>query len=207
MTEFISEHSGAIIDAALARAVMLPVSLIGGGSKILAVKTDLSGFELIEIPTPTPIPSGSIMLFYQAAAPIGWTKKSDWAANASLIVGNTYGSGGSDSPTSWTTNLSSASHAITLAEMYPHTHAKGTLANNTTGSHTHATGATISGGGGAAFGGGGQGYSYVTGAAGNHTHTISGSTASAGSGSAHSHTLTQDTYTPIYQTVIAATKD
>ena len=155
-------------------------------------------------------PAGTSMVFNQASAPIGWTKKTDWGANASLIVGNTYGSGGSDSPTSWTTNLSVNNHALTSSEMCSHTHGDGTLATNTTGAHTHTVeisngsleGANRARGTSTSVDG-----TPATSSAGNHSHTISGSTGSAGSGSGHNHGVSQDTYTPKYQIMIAATRD
>lgn len=50
-------------------------------------------------------PSGTIMLFGQASAPLGWTKKLDWSDNAMLTInseinGTTLSSGGSTNPQS-----------------------------------------------------------------------------------------------------------
>jgi hypothetical protein len=41
--------------------------------------------------TPTGIPSGSVMLFYQAAAPVGWTRVTSQHDKAIRVVGNTPG--------------------------------------------------------------------------------------------------------------------
>jgi len=167
---------------------------------------DLSSNAQTQI-TANTFPVTTSMVFYQAAAPTGWTKKSDWAANASMVVGNTFGSGGSDSPTSWQTALASAGHALTLAENGPHTHGDGTLAIGG-GSHTHSYEGRVSRAAGYAdFTVGGAASTKTTTGTGAHSHTVSGSTGSSGSGTAHSHTLTQATYTPIYQVMIVGVKN
>lgn len=85
--------------------------------------------------------------------------------------------------------------ALTTAQMPSHSHGVGTLATNSTGSHTHnlknqktTWGASS---GNKVLIDATSGYTAVTNkattSAGAHTHTISGSTASAGSGSAHSN--------------------
>ena len=84
---------------------------------------------------------------------------------------------------------------LTTAQMPSHTHAKGTLATNETGSHTHnlknqktTWGASS---GNKVIIDATSGYTAITNkattSAGAHSHTISGSTASAGSGSAHNN--------------------
>lgn len=167
---------------------------VGGNSGWL----NLGGFE-----------SDTSMVFNQAAAPTGWTKKSDWAANASLVVGNTFGSGGSDSPTSWSTEVSVDGHALTEAELASHVHTAGTLATNTTGAHTHTFDSFIAqvSWGAQNYLGAGSPTTGTTASNGDHAHTVTGSTATNGSGDAHVHPVTQDTYTPIYQVMITATRD
>ena len=79
-----------------------------------AIQTQFSG-KLDKFPT------GTAMVFYQSAAPTGWTKKTNWAANTAMVVGNTYSTGGgSDSPTSWTTNVQVAAHATHTHNMNSH---------------------------------------------------------------------------------------
>lgn len=84
---------------------------------------------------------------------------------------------------------------LTTAQMPSHTHAKGTLVTNETGSHTHnlknqktTWGASS---GNKVIIDATSGYTAITNkattSAGAHSHTISGSTASAGSGSAHNN--------------------
>lgn len=88
-----------------------------------------------------------------------------------------------------------ATVTLTAAQMPSHSHGVGTLATNSTGSHTHnlknqktTWGASS---GNKVLIDATSGYTAVTNktttSAGAHTHTISGSTASAGSGSAHSN--------------------
>ena len=88
-----------------------------------------------------------------------------------------------------------ATVTLTTAQMPSHSHGAGTLATNSTGSHTHnlknqktTWGASS---GNKVLIDATSGYTAVTNkattSAGAHTHTVSGSTASAGSGSAHSN--------------------
>ncbi len=162
------------------------------------------------------------MIFNQAAAPTGWTKKSDWAANASLIIGNAYGNGGSDSPTSWATVIGVSNHATHVHTGPSHAHTvtvnNHTLTINEIPSHTHALAVGVAGSGlpysvdypnytGSAAdaattlpNGGGAGH--------NHTgSTAAEGTGNTGSGGPTTHSITQDTYVPIYQIMIAASKD
>jgi hypothetical protein len=170
-------------------------------------------------------PAGTSMLFNQASAPVGWTKKSNWASNASLIIGNTYGSGGSDSPSSWVTNIGVGSHAA-------HTHT-GPNHRHTGSSHNHlwynyggtADAKSYNSGGSAidittasigwtailaytshVASGNRLNQSFYT-AIGGSENTGYGGTGNTGSGGPTSHTVTQDTYTPRYQIVIAAIKN
>lgn len=209
MADYNSSHSGSVVDAAVTKAAQLPAISAGSDGKVLAVNSSETGFELV---TPS-VPSGTSMLFNQAAAPTGWTKKSNWANDASLVVGNTYASGGSDSPTSWTTAVSTQNHTLTESEIPAHNHDDGTLATASDGAHDHDLRAS-GGQGGSTYPGsilGSPSYSLTFTAAvrsaGAHTHTVTGSTANTGGGSGHNHSVTQDTYTPRYVTLIAATKD
>ncbi len=113
---------------------------------------------------------------------------------------NNIGSGGLDSPTSWTTNTSVGNHTLTAAEMPSHTHGDGSLTTNTTGAHVHSDIGSAPSYNANSGPDSKQRWSgtHNTGSAGNHSHTISGSTGSAGSGGAHSHPTTQDTYAPKY---------
>jgi hypothetical protein len=130
------------------------------------------------------IVKGTVMLFLMGTPPTGWTKNDTFIHYSMLIYrdpGMGFNSGGSDLPTFFTINTTT----------------------NTTGSdHTHTysfdtapdTGATWDRQDGKAR-------AVRVG----HIHTLSGPTYDTGS--THTHTMTTDTYSPKYQTIIAATKD
>jgi len=98
-----------------------------------AIQTQFSG-KLDKFPT------GTAMLFQQSAAPTGWTVKNSWASSHSLVIVNAanYSDGiaGSDSPTSWTTNVQVAAHATHTHNMNSHTH-NGPSHTHNMNSHTH----------------------------------------------------------------------
>ncbi|WP_320040790.1 phage tail protein [uncultured Desulfobacter sp.] len=171
----------------------------------------------------TSFPAGTSMLFNQASAPTGWTKKSNWAANASLIVGNTYGSGGSDSPTSWRTAISVGSHADHRHTGPSHAHSMPTHNHawvTTTGRNTYnsaGTSITLASLIGSVSNYGldlGQGSGYLAGTTytnkvdpGNTNAGGTGNTGYTSTSGARTHSVSQDTYAPKYQIVIAATKN
>lgn len=212
MTDFVGTHSGADFNAAISKALLLPSSLLGGGSKILALKADLSGFELVVAPSFFPV--GTSMVFDQAIAPTGWTKKSDWADNASLIIGNAYGSGGADSPTSWVTAVGVGPHDSHEHIGPSHVHAGS--------SHAHVTSIPRAGWGQTAIAATGYLVASLTGTLATVTGAVSraltsevggtentgySGTENTGSGGPTTHAVTQATYTPKYQIVIAAIKN
>lgn len=124
------------------------------------------------------IPSGTLMLFQQTAAPTGWTKQTTHNNKALRVVSGTAGSGGSNAfTTALNTNVTTA----------------------TEGAHTHGTG-TLAVAGSTAFNGSLFGAQFNA-ANNGHTHTLSGST---GAGSAHSHTVNVDVQ---YVDLIIASKD
>lgn len=65
----------------------------------------------------TVIPSGTVMVFYQAAAPTGWTKLATQNDKALRVV-----SGGSGGSAGGTNALSTAAHTHTIASDGAHTH-------------------------------------------------------------------------------------
>jgi len=95
------------------------------------------------------IPSGSVMIFYQAAAPTGWTKQTTHNDKSLRVVSGTGGgSGGSTAFTSvftsrtpagsvsvsgsnsggsisGTVTMNNAAHTLTISEIPAHTHTKG----------------------------------------------------------------------------------
>ena len=162
---------------------------------------------------PTDFTTGDIILYLKSGTPTGWTIKVDWAANTSVIVGNSYSSGGgSDSPTSWETAIAVVSHA-------PHTHTGPSHDHIYTDviAHTHTihTEANLNGSAGSGWDTARwpvinpSGAGRVTGSTGNAfgTTQLSG-TANTGNPSATlTHSVTQDTYTPRYTIAVAIVKD
>jgi len=72
------------------------------------------------------IPSGTLMLFQQTAAPTGWTKETTHDDKALRVVSGTASSGGTRNFTTVFADHSEdgyvVSHVVTTAEMPPHTH-------------------------------------------------------------------------------------
>ncbi len=65
----------------------------------------------------------TIMLFGQSTSPTGWTKKTDWADNSMLVyTTGSIGSGGSDDPTSWLTDIGVQNESSHIHSMQSHTH-------------------------------------------------------------------------------------
>lgn len=140
-------------------------------------------------------PSGTVMLFGQSSAPVGWTRKADWADNAMLCfaASGAIGSGGSADPQAVHTHAgpshvhSTQSHTLTIAEIPSHTH---TYYQKT-------------------------GWAYAQSAGSQYGNPVEATSGAAGGGNAHSHGNTGTSGTgntganaaPKYQEVIAATKD
>lgn len=145
-----------------------------------------------------PFPAGTLMLFQQTTAPVGWTKETTHNNKALRVVSGTVGSGGS---TAFTTVFGASkvtgSHIITTAEMAAHTH-------GSEGGHTHnvileGLDSTASGDDIRSIVGDGttQG-NKATDSSGTHTHS------SVGGGSGHTHTLLMNLQ---YVDLIIASKD
>ena len=160
-----------------------------------------------------PFASGTSMLFNQAAAPSGWTKKADWAHVAALHVGNDYATGGVDNPRSYTTGISVADHANHVHSGPNHQHT-GPLHNHSV--LVPKTGWGVSGGSldGTMSVSAADARTYSPSAsrtltssnAGNAVTGYSG-TGNTGAGGAASHSIAQSTYKPQFVQVIAAIKD
>jgi len=166
------------------------------------------------------MPAGTTILFCQDSAPPGWTKKVDWTDNSMLVytTGN-IASGGSDNPVNWATTILVANHATLIINAEAsHTHSTGshTLTLNEIPAHTHVITGGYHMGGGAS-----QSYTLETpnnhpgatgstggGASHNHGNTGAGSSHNHGWGkNIDVHKITDSTFAPKYQSVIAATKD
>jgi hypothetical protein len=159
------------------------------------------------------IPSGTVMMFVQTAAPTGWTKSTTHDNKALRVVSGTAGSGGSVAFTtafasqavsgsigSTTATGTVGGTALSTAQIPSHTH---TFSGTTSSPSVSLTGTFDAGKPpgssgifaiqSSGFAGGGSGaqssatrYSMNA----THTHTYSGTTAGEGSGSTHSHTFT-----------------
>ena len=130
------------------------------------------------IPGFGPIPAGTVMVFFQAAAPTGWTQVVTQNDKVLRVVsGAGAGTGGS-----WTiSGISVDGHTLTEAEMPVHAHAVGSNLNIQVGS------------GGSAM---------MAGAPDVHVTTT------AGGGGSHSHTMTiGSAWRPAYVDVIICSKD
>ena len=160
------------------------------------------GLTWAEVVSEDYIPNGSVMVFFQASAPTGWTKVTtqndktlrvvsgsgggtggDWAMSA----GETTSEVGAHTHTSAAHTHTGASHTHTSAA---HTHAGGSLAAASASlstaqmpSHNHTVSINQQGGGG----------STKILAYGQGTGTKSFTTSSTGSGSAHSHGMSGST--------------
>jgi len=124
------------------------------------------------------VPAGTVMLFYQAAAPTGWTQVTTQNDKALRVVSGT--GGGTGGSVAFTTAFASKAVTGTVG-----TTGDTTLDATQIPSHTHAPGGT--GGGSFIIGSSSSGISgYSAGA--NYTSTRGRSTTAAtGSGGAHSH--------------------
>lgn len=127
------------------------------------------------------IPSGTKMLFFQAAAPVGWTQDTTHDDKSLRVVSGTGGGDGGTKAftTTFGAGKTSDSHVLSIAQIPAHTHPINT-GNATTGSAN------------ATFSKGSAIFSSMTSGA-------------AGSGSGHNHPLTN--FDLQYVDVIIATKD
>ncbi len=158
-------------------------------------------------------PANTSMLFYQSAAPTGWTKDiaSTLGNHAIRLMTDVAWSGGSKGNTVFDTvfgaGKSSTGYELLAADVPNHTHAD-TLSVASGGAHTHDIQLFTSASGGRGFSGASASNQTVSNAAlsaGAHGHTISGSvTATSGGGGTHAHGLSLDLN---YVNVIRATKD
>ena len=171
------------------------------------------------------VPSGTVMVFYQAAAPTGWTKSTSNNDKALRVVsGNGGGTGGThalSSPPSLAhthtsaahvhsvgahshgNNLSAAAHTLSTAQMPSHTHSfGGGYAASSTYMDTPRRGNSNT--------------TYVTsatGGGGSHSHGMSGSVSnssafnSSSAGGDATSSTTPTSFAPKYIDVIICAKD
>ncbi len=136
--------------------------------------------------------SGTVMLFQQTAAPVGWTKLTTHNDKTLRVVSGTVGSGGTNAFSAYMAVTVTGGHSLIQSE-----HASYNLTTSTLGVSTVLTngGAILQGGNtGASASAGGQNniaqnQSQVTITA---ASSLTGTLASGGSGTAHTHGLTRD---------------
>jgi hypothetical protein len=156
--------------------------------------------------TPTPIPAGTTMLFYQAAAPTGWTQVTTQNNKALRVVSGT--GGGTGGTVAFTTAFASQTPAgtvgattLTSAQIPGHTHDGSSIGVSTTSTLSGDIGlrAPNTTGPSGPFTRVNVGLYFVNGASyntsrtsmdANHAHSLSGSTGSTGGGGSHDHTFT-----------------
>lgn len=129
------------------------------------------------------IPTGTAMLFVQAAAPTGWTRVTTHNDKALRIVSSVGGgSGGGTAFSSVFTN-----RTILEANLPSHTHSF-SATTSSSGAHQHTYTAPNTSSTNTTTGGGGSrlvdAIGTLTDSQGTHTHTVSGTTGSIGSGTA-----------------------
>ena len=140
------------------------------------------------------IPSGSVMLFYQSAAPTGWTQVTTLNDYALRIVSGTGGAtGGStafstvfsnQTPTINVSGLSAGATTLSTTQMPSHTHSVNYNNNNSTPISNSGAFSCYSNNCAIAYGSSGASGSRAglltsTGGGGSHTHSISGSASSS----------------------------
>lgn len=196
------------------------------------------GWKLVSaiITVPVVLEAGTALLFPQAAAPTGWTIDSSWSTPRSILIGNSYTNGGTDSATTYTTAVTVGAHATHRHTGANHTHTGpshvhsisigGTaLSISQIPSHTHTFECRNSGSNspfrplrGLTSSSSNTETTNATGSGATHTHSGAsgaagtGATGAAGTGyggygGPTTHTVGQSTYSPRYLTVIRATKD
>ena len=163
------------------------------------------------------IPDGSVMVFFQANAPTGWTKVTtqndktlrvvsgtgggtggDWAMSAGETTSSHGGHVHSGAAHNHSHNLSAGSHTLSVSQMPSHSHSSGI-----NGQSSNAVSQSPQ-----TRGGNNPINTGSTGGSGSHSHSLSGSISSGGSGDtgsagSHTHTIAA----PQYIDVIICSKD
>lgn len=175
---FCVANAGSFSDLQAAIAT-LQADMTAAESDIATLQSDLDAAEVLIAQKPR-MDIGTKTLFYQAAAPTGWTQDTSINDRVLRVVsGSGGGTGGS-----WTiSGISVDGHALAEAEMPAHTHTLGSQI--TPGLVNYATG---------------QGTTWVG-------WTTTGTTSSTGGGGAHTHGLTiGSSWRPSYADVIACAR-
>lgn len=201
-------------------AARLQTSNAGSNGQFLALSAGTGNLTWTTVTSEDFIPDGSVMVFFQANAPTGWTKVTtqndktlrvvsgtgggtggDWAMSAGETTSSHGGHVHSGAAHTHNHNLSAGAHTLSESEMPSHQHR--TYSGQ---SHTYNTqnGNAISN----YQGNPNNAYTTPTGGSGSHSHSLSGSIVSGGSGDtgsagSHTHTIAA----PQYIDVIICSKD
>lgn len=197
-------------------AARLQTSNSGSNGQFLALSSGTGNLTWTTVTSEDFIPDGSVMVFFQANAPTGWTKVTtqndktlrvvsgtgggtggDWAMSAGETTSSHAGHVHAGAAHSHNHNLSAGAHTLSVAEMPSH--------NHNTNFHNPANNPTNPGGGSR---GSSATATSSTGGSGSHSHSLSGSISSGGSGDtssagSHTHTIAA----PQYIDVIICSKD
>lgn len=167
--------------------------IVGNGSAWTAQGVGTDGFALIAKAGATNgvswsalVPAGTVAIFYQAAAPTGWTVSDADTDKALRIVSGTSGLGGSAGGSTAFSTVFSA-RTILEANLPAHAHTfSGTSTSNGAHSHTYQYGGTrtAESGSNITIVASTTLQNGTTSTDGAHTHTYSGTTSTIGSGSA-----------------------
>jgi hypothetical protein len=162
------------------------------------------------------VPSGTVMVFYQAAAPFGWTQSTAHNDKALRVVaGVGGGSGGTHGLTAPPSQAHAHAETVHVHVGGAHTHGAGgttgavQLTESQIPSHTHNYTYTVPGSGGGLW----AVATTATGGNGAHEHSGGGTTSSAGavnttsSAASNTSTVTPDSFLPKYIDVIICVKD
>ncbi len=196
-----------IADQAIDEARLQVSNAPTNGYFLAAQSGNTGGLTWTEVVTEDFIPNGSVMVFFQANAPTGWTKVTTQNDKTLRVVSGTGGGTGGD----WAMSAgeTTSSHG---GHTHSHTLSAGahTLSTSEIPSHNHTynqAGSTRTAGpGNPAYGGfpamrsNSGSTTGSTGSGGSHSHSLSGSISSGGS---HTHTIAA----PQYIDVILCSKD
>jgi hypothetical protein len=211
----------AVVQAAIADdsvdAARLQTSNSGSNGQFLALSSGTGNLTWTTVTSEDFIPNGSVMVFFQANAPTGWTKVTtqndktlrvvsgtgggtggDWAMSAGETTSSHGGHAHSSAAhTHSGGNFAAGAHTLSTSEIPSHNHTQSVVATNRPGfqsSNAKATGGSTSTG--------------STGGGSSHSHSLSGTSASTtpgdtGSAGSHTHTIAA----PQYIDVIICSKD
>ena len=208
-------------------AARLQTSNSGSNGQFLALSSGTGNLTWTTVTSEDFIPNGSVMAFFQASAPTGWTQVTtqndkvlrvvsgtgggtggDWAMSAGETTSSHGGHVHAGAAHTHSHNLSAGSHTLTESQMPSHKHN-----TNTTQYNGNADGylSGVSNPSGGANWGPPNNSSFRTGNTGgssSHSHSLSGSISSGGAGDtssagSHTHTIAA----PQYIDVIICSKD